>query len=121
MNALANVSVASVPEWWESEEARNLLAEHDAAVRLSDHFVGLGWDDAAKGCSERASEIEQRLDELRDAAVNDGPPKFNSDWTDQQWDDWSDRDNFVDSVGVAVQRAHRYHWGDEIVAGIARS
>lgn len=103
-------------DWTETEEARQLLAELDAAERASDLYCGWGWSEVARSFTERAQEIEGELDDLRRAAVNEianasGFPFDTVAWSDS----WDEADDEAESVEAACQRARRLHLGDGLI------
>lgn len=103
-------------DWHKAEKAVELLCEMDAAERESDRLYGFGWTNAAHECSERAKEIEDELDDLRRAAVNDfanatGHPEEADEW----FDAWQEADNEADDVGSVMQIARRNRWGNRLL------
>lgn len=102
-------------DWHESDEAKRLLAEMDAAERQSDRYSGFGWDAVARAFNYQARELEGELDDLRAEAIGQfadaaGPQESNA-W----YDAWDEADSEAETVDRAAARARREHWGDSIL------
>lgn len=103
-------------DWAESDKAKALLGELDAAERASDCYAGWGWSDVSRSFGARCDEIESELDDLRSEAVNAFADAASEDRASDAWlDAWEESDNEAESVKDACQRARRLHMGDGLL------
>lgn len=106
----------SALDWTETPEAKELLAELDAAERSSDCYSGWGWSNVSRSFAERCDEIELELNDLRSDAVNALADAASDDRDSDAWlDAWEEADNDAEGVSDACQRARRLHLGDGLM------
>lgn len=103
-------------DWDESDEARRLLAELDAAERWSDRYSGLGWSNVCEALAERCGEIESELDELRDATLRAFADTASDDRDSDAWfEAWDEADCEAVTVKQAAEAARRMRLGDSLM------
>jgi hypothetical protein len=102
-------------DWHQSERALRLLAEIDAAERSSDRYLGLGWSDIAERFGEKASELENDLDDIRREALDAFAGTVDPTGGDDFHDAWDEADSEALTVAEAVQSARRNHLGSNLL------
>ena len=97
-------------EWHQSEEAKKILAEFDAASIMADRFRGYGWDTESLG--HHCTDLELKLDDLRDAAIKAFAAAADSDRESDAWFD-AEREGELDAptVAHAIGQARRANVG----------
>ena len=120
MNAPARISAVQpcALSWWQSDKARDLLGQLDAAERYSDHFSGMpGWYSIADECANRAKDIEGELDNLRTECIRDFADAAGERHSDEFLDAWEIGDSEALTVEAACQQARRLGWGASVLKG----
>lgn len=106
------MTVPTPNEWHQTDKAKALLAEADAAGIMADRLRGFGW--RGDDLRDRILDIDLELDDLRDEAVKAFANGLTSDRESDEWFDAErEADNEAPTVGQALKDARRAGAGIE--------
>jgi hypothetical protein len=111
-------ALAAANCWYETPEAKALIAKVDAYERLADR-----WFCECNGVSiaftEAATEAEDALDDLRRAAVDAAADTYGERNSDEWFEAWDAADDEAPPVRQVIQAARRSHAGDGYLEALA--